>query len=113
AKFEYKGNKADLIERLMIASDLTQQRPNNLSKGSESLEREMFENTYSTEKINQENKLRCKSPSFSILSKLFSNDESYNKRQKRVKREAKDLTEFEILLKEIKLLRKDMNIITE
>ncbi|CAG8668810.1 22658_t:CDS:2 [Gigaspora rosea] len=78
-----EGNKADLIERLTLASGLAQPQQNGLSESMEG------------EAMSQ------------------SDDESRDKRSKRAKRVSKDAAGIKALLKEIKHLREDVNHITE
>ncbi|CAG8458707.1 398_t:CDS:2 [Cetraspora pellucida] len=89
-----EGNKADLIERLTHASNLLHSHSDLLNGNIESGGSEVFENTHGEEGANQESNLRCESSFFSMSPKPLSDDESHDKRYKKIKHLHEDVNNF-------------------
>ncbi|CAG8668207.1 8355_t:CDS:1 [Cetraspora pellucida] len=96
-----EGNKTDLIERLTFVNDMFQREQNSWK---ENMESEALETTYGEEETNHEDMFHCESPVFSISPRPSSDDESCEKRLKKVKRKSKNTVNIKALLKEIKHL---------
>ncbi|CAG8463413.1 13701_t:CDS:2 [Cetraspora pellucida] len=106
-----EGNKADLIERLTCVDDLTQPPLDLLSGSEENIGSGVFVGTHCEEE-NQKDSLFEETPFFDTSPRPVV-EESHVKKTKKVEKESKDVTVMKALLREIKYLREDVNMISE
>ncbi|CAG8799987.1 24180_t:CDS:2, partial [Cetraspora pellucida] len=107
-----EGNKADLIERLTCVGDMTQLLLGHLRESGENIEGGVFEDTQDEDEAMQGDMFQEECPSFDRSLQPLGEEESRVKRTKKAGKEFKDTSDIKTLLREIKHLREDVNIIS-